>query len=316
LASLTRTAANLRGEAGDRDVCSIHQKHSPDNTDPRPAPPPRWPAALACDVAAGPAITICATGPESLADLAAEINTEHEAGQADVRRGLEHYRQAGMKLLEAKGQCGHGNWLKWVKKYLRFSARRAQHYMELAKCEVTADLPTEWQRISSNSPAHVAHNRGHQEWYSPPELIEAARRVLGTIDLDPASSAIAQENVQATTYYTKDDDGLSQPWKGRVWINPPYAPGLVDAFVAKLVGHYRDGDVTAALVLVNNATETGWFRQLADAASAICFPTGRVRFLAPEGARGRRYRGKPSSTAGQTRARLRRHLPPSAFASG
>jgi ParB family chromosome partitioning protein len=126
---------------------------------------------------------------------------------------------------------------------------------------------------------HVANNSGVEEWYTPPNYLEAAREVLGEIDLDPASSEIAQRNVQAAAFYSIDDDGLSQEWRGRVWLNPPYTAGLIDRFCSKLVSHVMAGDVTAAITLTNNATETGWGQQLLDAASAVCFPRGRIRYL-------------------------------------
>jgi hypothetical protein len=126
---------------------------------------------------------------------------------------------------------------------------------------------------------HVAQNSGCFEWYTPAPLIAAARAVLGEIDLDPASSAKAQETVQARRFYTIEDDGLSKHWEGRVWLNPPYNQKLVDKFVLKLCQHFVAGDVPTALLLTNNATETAWFQEAAELASAICLPAGRVCFL-------------------------------------
>src|SRR5215813_2992393 len=84
---------------------------------------------------------------------------------------------------------------------------------------------------------------GDTEWYTPPDILEAAREVLGTIDLDPASSAAQQalSPVKAANYFTIKNSGLDRPWFGRVWLNPPYARGWIDRFVAKIVQSYRDG---------------------------------------------------------------------------
>lgn len=126
---------------------------------------------------------------------------------------------------------------------------------------------------------HVSNNSGENEWYTPPQYIEAAREVMGAIDLDPASSEVADRTVKAGTFYTKDDNGLGKEWYGRVWMNPPYAQPLIQYFAEKIVDEYDEGNIDEAVVLVNNATETKWFQALARAATAICFPMGRIKYL-------------------------------------
>jgi hypothetical protein len=126
---------------------------------------------------------------------------------------------------------------------------------------------------------HVTNNSGNNEWYTPVEVIELARSALGGIDLDPASSETANFNVQALQYLTKDDDGLSQPWQGRVWLNPPYEHPLVADFCEAACRAYRAGRIDAACILTNNATETRWLQSLFSEASAVCFVRGRIKYL-------------------------------------
>jgi phage N-6-adenine-methyltransferase len=133
----------------------------------------------------------------------------------------------------------------------------------------------------SNTSKRQTQNTGCFEWYTPADVIEAARTVLGDIDLDPASCAAANAVVQAARFYTRDEDGLAQPWHGRVWMNPPFAQPLVQQFCDKLAESVRAGSVSAAITITNNATETAWFATLVGVATAVCFPRGRVRFWQP-----------------------------------
>lgn len=115
------------------------------------------------------------------------------------------------------------------------------------------------------------------EWYTPSHVIEPARRLMDGIDLDPASCETANRTVQAKRFYTEADDGLSQPWSGRVWLNPPYSQPLLNRFVAKLLAEHDAGHVAAAVLLVNAATDTVWFQTLAGR-YPVLFSRGRVRF--------------------------------------
>ena len=123
---------------------------------------------------------------------------------------------------------------------------------------------------------------GENEWYTPPDYVEAARRVLGRIDLDPASSEKAQKTIRARRYYSAEDDGLAQEWRGSVWLNPPYAQPLIRLFSEKLVAEVGAGRVSEAIMLTHNYTDTGWFHLLESVCASICFTRGRIRFIGPD----------------------------------
>lgn len=163
----------------------------------------------------------------------------------------------------------------------------------------TADDFTEEPEDEATPRPHVTNNSGNNEWYTPKDLIDAATELFfddycpeslnhemtedgcdcPPITTDPASSDLAQATVQAKYYYTADTDGLAQEWRGNVWLNPPYSQPLLSRFIDKLLTELDAGRVRQALVLVNNATETGWAQRLIEASAAVCFLKGRVKYL-------------------------------------
>ncbi len=135
------------------------------------------------------------------------------------------------------------------------------------------------KEIRASKPVRGTFGTGENEWYTPQAYLDMARQVLGGIDLDPASSEMANELVGAAKIFTEADNGLAHEWHGRVWLNPPYAQPAIAQFADKMVHEWASGHIEAAIVLTHNYTDTAWFHTLAPAASAICFLRGRIRFL-------------------------------------
>jgi DNA N-6-adenine-methyltransferase (Dam) len=121
------------------------------------------------------------------------------------------------------------------------------------------------------------------EWFTPSEVIEVVRDVMGSIDTDPASCAIANETVRATQFFTIETNGLKQPWRGAVFMNPPYRQPDNTLFVDKLIAELASGRVSQAIVLTNNSTDSGWYSKLRASAAAQCFTRRRINFIKIDG---------------------------------
>lgn len=130
---------------------------------------------------------------------------------------------------------------------------------------------------------------GPAEWYTPSWVVELARDTLGTIDLDPSSDDTAQAVVQAAQSFgvgRPDAEGGLSPaatWAGRVWMNPPYGKGLLQAFIDRLIAEVDAGHVDAAMVLtsVHAMSSASSGQPLMRASVVSCVLRGRLTFWGP-----------------------------------
>ena len=155
----------------------------------------------------------------------------------------------------------YGTFEEYCQRELGFTRQRASQLI-VAQGFVKSDLTKD-----------PLFSTGESEWPTPPHIIAAAVETLGSIDLDPCASESAR--VPAAAFHTIDDDGLAQPWAGRVYMNPPYGRVIGD-WTRKLVTEYAAGNVTSFVALVPARTDTEWFQDLAD--STLCFIRGRLTF--------------------------------------
>lgn len=119
-----------------------------------------------------------------------------------------------------------------------------------------------------------------EDWYTPPEYIEAAREVMGAIDLDPASCAAANKWIKAKRFF--NHDGLIKSWWGRCFINPPYGKtgnrSNQDLWARKMEAEHLAGRVTQAVLLTKTVPGYAWWNRLFQK-WPTCFVEKRIQFL-------------------------------------
>lgn len=225
---------------------------------------------------------------------AIEIGELYSKARMSIVESVRYQFECGVRLAKKKAELGHGNWLPWLKEnegVLGFSSdRTAQRLIGLSKQSeenptLTSDLEPEQaiqisRQVWGNAPAHGTQGSGLDEWFTPADVIADVQAVLGEIELDPASNAVAQQTVQAGRFFTIEDDALTKEWKARtVFMNPPYSTGKIQEFVDKLCAELVAGNVNEAIMLTNSLTDTAWFHKAEEMAAAICFTRGRIRFI-------------------------------------
>lgn len=180
-----------------------------------------------------------------------------EAFRAQAKRDIEIIKQSPRSL--------------WPKFMLEM-------FPEVSPPVEPAELP--WMplnAIPAPNPSLKVFGSSKTDEHNTPEFItDAARAVMGGIDLDPMSNAIANRTIRAHHIYTKQDDGLQQKWPGRIWLNPPFS--LADRAVEKLVAGYESGDIFEAILLIKSAPDTKRHQSLYP--YPFCDLNGRLKFEA------------------------------------
>lgn len=124
-----------------------------------------------------------------------------------------------------------------------------------------------------------------QTWITPRWIIDT----LGPFDLDPAASSVRPWDCAGVNWCGGTaDDGLSRPWHGRVWLNPPFDRYEVGKWIKRLAEH-RSG-----IALLHARTEAEWFEPVWEKARAILFLADRLYFHYPDGRRADANSGAPA----------------------
>jgi hypothetical protein len=279
---------------------------------PTAAPP--TPAPATAGNAADPASSAAERMKAYAADAdAVAIGELYRKARRSVVDSLHCWAEAGRRLAAKKKELPHGEWLPWLKANAdalgfsndstarrlmkaatkvdeRIATKSAANFATTAEPNraLTHDLDEDEavelnRQIWNNKPANYSSES--VEWYTPPKYIDAVRELLGGIDLDPASNDKANAWIKAKQIYTAADDGLARPWRGRVFVNPPYGTengkSVAGAWCQRAMDQYESGAVEACVILVNSVHDQSWQEPLF--AFPVCLVDHRIKFLAGDG---------------------------------
>lgn len=152
-----------------------------------------------------------------------------------------------------------------------------------------------------NNATLINQNSSDVEYYTPAKIVEAAREAMGSIDLDPASSAVANKRVRANTFYSISDNGITKRWFGNVFTNHPFGrkePACAPecdkdhvhhdyelygnaAWIKKALDEYAEVHIRQACILTYACTSEGWFAPLLSRPQ--CFLLPRTNYELPDG---------------------------------
>ena len=128
------------------------------------------------------------------------------------------------------------------------------------------------RRLIERVPAPSVHfSSATGEWETPQTLFDELDRIFGGFTLDPCASA---DNAKCERFFTRSDDGLSQPWTGKVFMNPPYGR-QIGLWIKKAFEESQKG--TLVVCLLPARVDTRWWHDYASK-GYVYFLQGRLKF--------------------------------------
>jgi hypothetical protein len=139
---------------------------------------------------------------------------------------------------------------------------------------------------------NIQHSSRTDQWFTPAPIITLVKKVLGNIDLDPASSELANVLVGAKNIIDVETNGLSVEWPEdcNIYINPPGGKtnGKSNTFLfwKKLMEYRNAGKLNHAIFMAFSAeamqtTQGKKIQTMLD--FSICIPAKRIAFVSPNG---------------------------------
>ena len=113
---------------------------------------------------------------------------------------------------------------------------------------------------------------GSGEWETPQELFDSLN-AANAFDLDVCATA---DNAKCKRFFSKDQDGLTKDWTGRVWCNPPYGRDVGKWVKKANEEHAKHG--TVIVMLLPARTDTKWMHDLIFGSANVIFLPGRLKF--------------------------------------
>lgn len=135
--------------------------------------------------------------------------------------------------------------------------------------------------MKKNNSQLINADSGNFEYYTPSDIVERARMAMGSINLDPFSSEVANNTVKADTIFTQEDDGFTRNWYGNIWVNHPFSRTNNPLIFPKAIREYELGNADQICLITYASTSEGWFRKAMKFPQ--CFLYKRTNYVLPDG---------------------------------